>query len=53
MRKFIKNKKEFELFAKDSNIEYPELIDSLVRLFPFKLFNHHLIKFLKANYLNE
>lgn len=53
MRKFIKNKREFEEFTLGLDLEFSELIDSLVRLYPYKLFNHHLIKFVKENYLNE
>ena len=53
MKKIIKDKKEFKSLSEDAQVAYPELIDSIVRMYPFKLFNHHLIKFIKANYLNK
>lgn len=53
IKKVIKDIKEFKQLSKASKTDYEELITCLVRIFPFKLFNHHLIKFIKANYLNE
>jgi L-fucose mutarotase/ribose pyranase (RbsD/FucU family) len=52
MKELIKNKKEFTALKEQLNTEYEDLIDSIVRLYPYKVFTHHMIKFIKVNYLD-
>ena len=51
IKALVKNKKEFQLLSDSTSINKPEIIRSLVRLYP-KIFNHHLIKFVKEHYIN-
>lgn len=52
LKKIIKNKKEFKSLVEDTKIEIPDLIRSLVHLYP-NMFNYNMIKFIRENYLEN
>lgn len=52
IKKTIKNKPEFDLLCKSFQLSQVDMIYVLIAIFP-SLFNHHLIKFIKATYLEE